>query len=415
MKTYLVGGAVRDRLLGIPGHEVSERDWVVTGGSSEAMLAAGFRQVGRDFPVFLHPKTHEEHALARTERKSGKGYTGFTCHSDPSITLEEDLLRRDLTINAIAEDEHGELVDPFNGLQDLGQRILRHVSPAFVEDPLRVLRVARFAARFHHLGFSIADETLLLMQQLSVGDELLHLAPERIWKETEKALSTDSPQRYFQALHQCGALRKLFPEIHALFGVPQTEKHHPEIDTGIHTLMVLEQAARLTPDIPTRFAALVHDLGKALTPPNEWPRHIAHEQRGIAPVKTLCRRIRVPRQMEDLAVLVCEFHLHVHRALEMKASTIQKLFESLDLYRRPERLEPFLLACEADSRGRKGLENREYPQPAYLRDCFAAASSINANSLHQGNLTGKAIGMAITEERVRAISKVRDAHLPAGC
>lgn len=405
MKTYLVGGAVRDELLGIPAHE---RDWVVVGATAETMLEAGFQPVGRDFPVFLHPQTKEEYALARQERKSGKGYTGFTCISDPTVTLEQDLLRRDLTINSIARDDDGHLVDPYGGTNDLQARILRHVSPAFGEDPLRVLRVARFAARFHTMGFSIAEETIELMRTMSASGELSDLVPERVWKETEKALLTESPQVYFQVLRACNALEVLFPELDALFGIPQTEKYHPEIDTGIHTLMVLEQASRLSTSITVRFAALTHDLGKGITPKAEWPRHIGHEFKGKALVKDLCRRLRIPTDCAELALLTCEQHLNCHRALELKPATVQKLFKTLDLYRRPERLEAFLLACEADARGKKGFEETPYPQKAYLTACFAAASAIQARNLDTEGLTGKEIGEKVELQRISAITEIKN-------
>ena len=407
MKTYLVGGAVRDKLLGIDDHESGDRDWVIVGGDIQSLLDAGYQQVGKDFPVFLHPDSKEEYALARTERKSGKGYTGFECISDSSITLKEDLLRRDLTINAIAQTAEGELIDYYAGINDLNNRVLRHVSSAFGEDPLRVLRVARFAARFHSLGFTIADETMALMRSMSREGELEHLIPERVWKETEKALQTTSPQIYFKTLRECDALQVLFPEIDCLFGVPQTEKHHPEIDTGIHTLMVLEQASKLSSVVAVRFAALTHDLGKGITPKTEWPRHIAHESTGKKLVKKLCKRLRVPKDCSDLALLVCEFHLHSHRAFELKPSTIQKLFKSLDLYRRPERLDLFLVACEADMRGRKGFENNDYPQNIYLKSCFTAAKNITAKTIETENLSGKEIGQAIDVERIRAIAEVK--------
>ena len=404
MNTYLVGGAVRDLQLGLP---VYDRDWVVVGASISEMLDKGYQQVGKDFPVFLHPKTKEEYALARTERKSGPGYSGFECISDPNITLEQDLLRRDLTINAMAHDHQQQLIDPYHGLSDIQNKKLRHVSQAFTEDPLRVLRVARFAARFYHLGFSIADETLLLMQQISSNGELTSISPERIWVETEKALKTEHPHIYFSVLKECGALQLLFPEIAQLFGVPQTEQHHPEIDTGIHTLMVLEQASLKSNDTTVRFAALVHDLGKGITPKSEWPRHIQHETRGKALVKALCQRLRAPKHYTELALLVCEYHLHSHRAYDLKPATIAKLFKSLDLYRRPERLTPFLLSCEADSRGRKGFEQRAYPQADYLQRCFQASVNITAKDLKQQDLSGAEIGLAIEQQRIQAIKAIK--------
>lgn len=402
MKTYLVGGAVRNQLLGEPVHE---RDWVVVGATPQEMLELGFQAVGRDFPVFLHPKSHEEYALARTERKTGAGHTGFDCISDKTITLEQDLERRDLTINAIAQDDNGELIDPYGGLADIKSRQLRHVSEAFAEDPLRVLRVARFAATFAHLDFTIADETKALMQSMAAGGELADLTPERVWKETEKALKTRTPQRYFEELRNCKALAILFPEIDRLFGVPQTEKHHPEIDTGIHTLMVLEQAARLSDSTAVRFAALTHDLGKGLTPENEWPRHIAHEARGVKPLKQLCKRLRISNELRDLAVQVCQHHLTCHRAFELRPATIQKLFGQLDLYRKPGRLEPFLLACEADARGRAGFEDKPYPQKEYLAAMWQAARNVTTQSLALDidNMDGKTIGTTLHNARIKAI------------
>ncbi|NRB38976.1 MAG: multifunctional CCA addition/repair protein [Pseudomonadales bacterium] len=407
MKTYLVGGAVRDKQLQLP---VYDRDWLVTGATVDDMLKQGFEQVGKDFPVFLHPKSHEEYALARTERKIATGYTGFSCFSDAHVTLEEDLLRRDLTINAMVEDDNGNIIDPYNGLSDIKNKCLRHVSAAFSEDPLRILRVARFAARFAHLGFSIADETMALMSTMSNKEELNSIAAERIWVETEKALKTEHCDVYFQVLKDCGALTILFPEIEALFGVPQTEIHHPEIDTGIHTLMVLQQATLLSSDIAVRFAALTHDLGKAITPADEWPRHIQHEKRGIKLVKQLCQRLRIPNDIRDLAVLVCEYHLHSHKAFELKAKTVQKLFKSLDLYRKPERLPLFLLACEADARGRKGFEQRDYPQRSYLTEAFEAVKNLQVKDINIEGLKGPEIGQALSQARISIINKLRKQH-----
>ena len=317
MQRYLVGGAVRDTLLGYPFHE---RDWVVVGATPQQMLELGYQQVGKDFPVFLHPQTKEEHALARTERKSGKGYTGFDVYSAPDVTLEQDLLRRDLTINAIAQADDGTLVDPFGGAKDIAAKVLRHVSNAFAEDPLRVLRVARFYARYAHLGFTVADETIALMAQLS--EELTTLSPERVWQETAKALSEATPQAYFELLKQTGALEVLMPELACLWGVPQPPKWHPEIDTGVHCMMVLRQAALISERLDIRFAALVHDLGKGLTDPALWPAHHGHEHSGLKPIQELCQRLRVPNECRDLALLVCEFHQLVHRAQELKSSTV---------------------------------------------------------------------------------------------
>ncbi|KAA0646420.1 fused tRNA nucleotidyltransferase/2',3'-cyclic phosphodiesterase/2' nucleotidase/phosphatase Cca, partial [Escherichia coli] len=354
MKIYLVGGAVRDALLGLP---VKDRDWVVVGSTPQEMLDAGYQQVGRDFPVFLHPQTHEEYALARTERKSGSGYTGFTCYAAPDVTLEDDLKRRDLTINALAQDDNGEIIDPYNGLGDLQNRLLRHVSPAFGEDPLRVLRVARFAARYAHLGFRIADETLALMREMTHAGELEHLTPERVWKETESALTTRNPQVFFQVLRDCGALRVLFPEIDALFDVPAPAKWHPEIDTGIHTLMTLSMAAMLSPQVDVRFATLCHDLGKGLTPPELWPRHHGHGPAGVKLVEQLCQRLRVPNEIRDLARLVAEFHDLIHTFPMLNPKTIVKLFDSIDAWRKPQRVEQLALTSEADVRGRTGFES----------------------------------------------------------
>ncbi|MEX2525241.1 MAG: multifunctional CCA addition/repair protein, partial [Gammaproteobacteria bacterium] len=361
MKVYKVGGAVRDKLLGLP---VKDRDWVVVGATPEEMTALGYRPVGRDFPVFLHPDSHEEYALARTERKTAPGYKGFSFNASPEVTLEEDLRRRDITINAMAEDENGVIIDPYNGRADLETGILRHVSEAFVEDPLRVLRVARFAARF---GFRISDETLALMREISDSGELEALTPERVWTEMERALGEDRAPVFFQVLKDCGALVVLFPEIDRLFGVPQPERHHPEIDTGIHTLMVLEQACLMTADTRVRFAALVHDLGKGTTPKDRLPSHPSHEERGVKLIEKLCQRYRIPNRYRELAVIVSRYHLDCHRITEMRADTILKKLEGMDAFRRPDRFDDFLIACEADARGRKGFEDRDYPQPAFFR------------------------------------------------
>ena len=347
MQIYLVGGAVRDQLLQLP---VYDRDWVVVGSSPQAMLAAGFQAVGKDFPVFLHPKNKEEHALARTERKTGIGYTGFACHYAPDVTLEEDLLRRDLTINAMAQDGSGQLIDPYGGQRDLAAKVLRHVSPAFVEDPLRVLRVARFAAKLHHLGFTVAEETLQLMAKIAQSGELQHLTAERVWQEWHKSLSTHHPEVFLQVLRDCGALAVVLPEIDRLFGVPQPEKWHPELDPGIHTLMVAKQAAQLSDSLPVRFAAQVHDLGKGVTPPSEWPSHKLHCHTGLNIIESLCERIRVPNEFRDLALAVCAQHSNIHRADELKPATKLKVLGLLDVWRKPERLEQVLLCCEADHR-----------------------------------------------------------------
>lgn len=406
MKTYLVGGAVRDRLLSVGSDKRvhADRDWVVVGSTVQAMLDSGFQQVGRDFPVFLHPKTKEEHALARTERKTGPGHTGFSFNADPSVTLEEDLARRDLTINAIAEDGDGNLTDPYGGQQDIENRVLRHVSVAFSEDPLRVLRVARFAARFAHLDFTIAPETHELMKKMSKSGELDNLVAERIWQEMEKALKEGSPAVFFKVLRDCGALLTIAPEVDALFGVPQPAQHHPEVDTGVHILMCLEQAAKLSDDPVVRFATLTHDLGKGTTAKDQWPRHIGHEKRGVALVKQLCERLRVPKRYTNVARLTCEFHTHCHRAAELRPDTMLRLFESLDAYRRPEQMQQFLLACEADARGRTGFEERDYPQAALLQRAFEASTTISTAEIAAACGEPSRIKAAIQSAREKAIS-----------
>ncbi|MDQ2077584.1 multifunctional CCA addition/repair protein [Marinimicrobium sp. ABcell2] len=406
MKIYLVGGAVRDKLLGYPHHE---RDWVVVGARPEELEAQGFIPVGKDFPVFLHPKTKEEYALARTERKTGPGYTGFSFHSSPEVTLEEDLRRRDLTINAMAEDDSGQLVDPYGGREDLQRKLLRHVSPAFAEDPVRVLRVARLAARYHHLGFRIAPETVELMKQLVDNGEVDHLVAERIWKETERALMEKSPEVFITSLRDCGALARIMPELDALFGVPQPAEHHPEIDTGEHCLMVLQQAVRMNGSARVRFAALTHDLGKGATPPAEWPKHIGHEQRSLSLVNELCERLAAPKEFRELARLAAQYHTHGHRAMELKPSTVLKLFKAADAFRRPTRFEEFLLCCEADARGRTGFEDRPYPQANYLRSALARCRAIDNGEIAAQGFTGKAFGQALDKERLRQLSKVKSA------
>jgi tRNA nucleotidyltransferase (CCA-adding enzyme) len=411
METYLVGGAVRDALLGYPS---SERDWVVVGASPQDMLDKGYQQVGRDFPVFLHPQTKDEYALARTERKQGHGYTGFAVHCDPAVTLEQDLLRRDLTINAMARSESGAIIDPYGGQRDLAAKILRHVSAAFVEDPLRVLRTARFAARYAHLGFTVAAETIELMAQIVHQDELAHLPAERVWTEIERALGERNPEVFIEVLRDCGALQRLLPELEALFGVPQTAQYHPEIDTGIHTLMALQQAARLTPATDVRFAVLIHDLGKGGTPPAEWPRHIAHEQRGLKLVDAVCRRLKSPAAHRELALKACEYHTHCHRALELRGKTLLKLLNATDALRRPDRFEAFLLACEADARGRKGLEQRDYPQADYLRRALEIARDVGAAQFTQAGMEGRALGAAISAERVRRLDALRASQAQPG-
>ncbi|MBN3124508.1 multifunctional CCA addition/repair protein [Pectobacterium brasiliense] len=401
MKIYLVGGAVRDSLLGLP---VTEKDWVVVGATPENLLAQGYQQVGKDFPVFLHPISRDEYALARTERKSGKGYTGFVCHAAPDVTLEQDLLRRDLTINAIARTERGDLIDPYHGRRDLENRVLRHVSDAFSEDPLRVLRVARFAARFAHLGFQIAEETMALMQKMAHEGELAYLTPERVWKETEKALGTSSPDVYFQVLRDCGALAVLFPEIDNLYGVPAPAKWHPEIDTGIHTMMTVAMAARLSPEIDVRFATLCHDLGKGLTPPELWPRHHGHGPAGVKLVEALCQRLRVPNPIRDLAKLVAEYHDLVHTVQVLQPKTLLKLFDAIDVWRKPQRLEQLALTSEADARGRAGFEENPYPQGDYLREAFRVASQVSSADVVADGFKGIDVRNELARRRIHALA-----------
>ncbi|WP_311790209.1 MULTISPECIES: multifunctional CCA addition/repair protein [Pantoea] len=402
MKTYLVGGAVRDALLKLP---VKDRDWVVVGATPEAMLAQGFQQVGRDFPVFLHPKSREEYALARTERKSGNGYTGFVTWSAPDVTLEQDLQRRDLTINAIAQTESGELIDPFHGLRDLQTRLLRHVSDAFNEDPLRVLRVARFAARFAHLNFRIAEETQALMRQMAESGELSHLTAERVWKETEKALTSRNPQVYFQVLRDCGALEVLFPELDRLFGIPAPAKWHPEIDTGVHTLMTLTLAASLSDEVDVRFATLFHDVGKALTPPEKWPSHHGHGAAGVPLVEALCQRLRVPNAIRDLALIVTEYHDVVHTIERQSADALVALFDRIDAWRKPHRVEQIALTSEADARGRAGLESMAYPQGDYLRQAFALAQSVPTKAVIEAGFKGAKVREELTRRRIAAVAQ----------
>ena len=403
MQIYKVGGAVRDRLL---EREVVDHDYVVVGATVEEMLAAGYTPVGKDFPVFLHPETHEEYALARTERKVAKGYHGFEFYAAPDVTLEDDLVRRDLTINAIAEDEEGNLYDPYHGIDDLNNRILRHVSPSFAEDPLRVLRVARFAARYADYGFTIAEETMAMMQCLVDHDEVDALVAERVWQEVEKALTDVNPWIFFQVLRQCGAMSRLFPEIEQLYGVPQSKQWHPEVDTGIHTMMVLEQSARLSPEPVVRFAALVHDLGKGTTPKEEWPRHVEHEARGVPLVETLCKRLKVPRQYSALALLVTEFHLNYHRIEELKPSTVVDLLSRLDAFRRPERFEHFLLACEADARGRPGYEDMPDDKTQLFRRYFCAANEVSPREIVAQGYKGADIAEQLRLSRIAAVRAV---------
>lgn len=399
MKIYAVGGAVRDRLL---GRKVEDQDYVVVGATPEQMEALGYKPVGRDFPVFLHPQTHEEYALARTERKSGRGYKGFEIHANPDVTLEEDLARRDLTINAIARDDSGALIDPHRGEADLRAGILRHVGPAFVEDPVRVLRVARFAARF---GFAIAPETLALMKEMVRNGEVDHLVAERAWQEISRGLMEDRPSLMLQALRECGALARILPEVDALFGVPQPEKHHPEVDTGVHLLLVIDYAARQKYSLPVRFAALVHDLGKGATPSEKWPAHHGHEQQGAALVEAVSERLRVPADCRDLALLVARHHGDAHRALELRPGTVMKLLSAVDVFRKPERFEEFLAACESDKRGRTGREAEAYPQADLLRAAAAAARAVDAGAIARQTDDAARIPGTIEAARTEAVAR----------
>lgn len=402
MKQYLVGGAVRDELLGLP---VTDRDWVVVGSTPDEMLTAGFKPIGKDFPVFLHPDTHEEYALARVERKTGPGYHGFEFTTDSSVTLEEDLSRRDLTINAMAQRESGELVDPYNGHQDLDNRILRHVSEAFVEDPVRVLRTARFMSRLVHLGFTVADETQELMRSMVKNGEVDNLVAERVWQEMHGALTAKNPRAFFETLQTCDALAVILPEVNALFGVPQPAKWHPEIDSGIHTLMVLDQSSLLSGEVAVRFAALCHDLGKATTPPDLLPSHHGHEKRGATITAELCQRLRIPRKVSDLAVLTARYHTHCHRAHELTASKIVKLLQALDVVRKPERFQEYLRVCEADARGRLGSEDVDYPQAAYLNAAANEFCTVDAATIARATENKSNIAQAITQARVLALKQ----------
>lgn len=400
MNIYLVGGAVRDRLLDYP---VLERDWLVIGATPEMMLAQGYRPVGKDFPVFLHPQTHEEYALARTERKTAPGYKGFSVDANPAVTLEEDLLRRDLTINAIAESEDGVLFDPYGGQRDLQQRLLRHVSPAFNEDPVRILRVARFAARYAHLGFTVADETRQLMRDMVGSGEADHLVAERVWAELYKALTETTPAAFFETLRDCGALAVIFPELEALYGVPQPTKYHPEIDTGVHSLMALTQAAKLSEKPEVRLAALLHDLGKALTKPEHWPSHHGHERKGLPVLEKFCRRLRVPKAVKTLCAQVMEYHTHCHRAFELRADTLTDMLQIIGAFKPENQLEAFLLACEADARGRTGFEARDYPQADYIRAAARTALAVDTRQAMRTDLRGPQIGAAIQALRSQAV------------
>ncbi len=402
MKIYTVGGAVRDALLGRP---VTDRDHVVVGATPDEMVALGYQPVGQDFPVFLHPRTHEEYALARTERKSGHGYKGFTVYAAPEVTLEEDLRRRDLTINAMALDESGTLIDPYGGQADLQSRTFRHVSAAFAEDPVRILRVARFAARF--TDFSVAPETLILMRQIVEDGEVDALVAERVWQEVSRGLMEEEPSRMFLVLRECGALARLFPEIDRLFGVPQPPEHHPEVDTGIHVMRVIDWAARQNSSLPVRFAALMHDLGKGATPPDLWPKHHGHEAKSVELVRALSERIRVPADCRDLAVAVAREHGIVHRALELRPGTVVELLERVDAFRRPERFEEFLQACECDFRGRPGYEDRHFPAPDFLRQALQAAQAIDAAEVAR-NADPARIREAIFQARTAAVAAWRD-------
>ena len=392
-------------MLGMP---VRERDWVVVGGSREQLLQLGYREVGRDFPVFLHPDSHEEYALARRERKVAPGYRGFSVEFGPEVTLDQDLARRDLTINAMARSADGALIDPYGGRRDIETRTLRHVSDAFIEDPVRVLRVARFAARFAPLGFRVAADTLSLMQSMVLQHEVDALVAERVWQETEKALREPAASTFFTVLRDCGALERIYPEIDALFGVPQPAEWHPEIDTGLHTLMVLEQAVRLSDDAKVRFAALVHDLGKGTTPRSEWPSHRGHEERSAALIEALAARLRIPSDYRELALIVARYHGIVHRAFELRSKTVLEFMERADAFRRAERFAEALLACEADSRGRTGLENEPYPQRAYLLAARDAAAAVKPAPADIATGSGAKIADALHRSRVRAIAAVRE-------
>lgn len=420
MQVYLVGGAVRDRLLGLP---VRERDWVVVGARPEDLERKGFLPVGRDFPVFLHPDTREEYALARLERKVAPGYRGFTTHFSPDVTLEEDLKRRDLTINAMAEritdgtiSPHAQpieaIYDPYGGLRDLEARVLRHVSDAFSEDPVRILRVARFAARFADLGFHVAEETRELMKGMVAAGEANSLVPERVWQETERALVTTRPEVFFEVLRDCGALAVIFPEIDALFGVPQPPRWHPEVDTGVHVMMVLRCAARLSPSKSVRFAALMHDLGKARTARDRWPSHHGHEEAGVPLIEALAARLRVPNECRELAVLAARHHGVIHRAAQLRPSTVLELLEKTDAFRRPERFNELLLACEADARGRAGLENRDYPQAEFCRRARDAAAAVMLSDAERDGLNGEAIGERLRKKRLDAVVELRRSYVP---
>ena len=401
MQVYCVGGAVRDELL---GRSVKDHDYVVVGATPEQMTALGYRPVGKDFPVFLHPKTQEEYALARTERKTAKGYKGFQVYAAPEVTLEQDLARRDLTINAIARDSEGALIDPYRGVDDLRARVLRHVGPAFVEDPVRILRLARFAARF--ADFTVAAETQALMREMVENGEVDALIPERVWQELAKGLMEARPSRMFEVLRQCGALKKILPEVDRLFGVPQPPQHHPEVDTGVHVMLVVDYAAAQNFDLPVRFAALMHDLGKGTTPAEMLPRHIGHEQRGVGLVKDVCKRLRVPNDCRDVAVITANFHGKAYRALEMRPDTVVQLLHDTDALRQPQRFEAFLQACESDVRGRPGFETRAFPEADYLRRALSAAQAVDAGAIAGQFDQAEKIRDAVFRARVDAVAQM---------
>lgn len=407
MKTYLVGGAVRDKLLDLP---VKDKDWVVTGATPEVMEELNYTAVGKDFPVFLHPKTHEEYALARTERKTAAGYHGFQFHADPDVTLEEDIKRRDLTINALAEDGEGNIIDYVDGQKDIENRVLRHVSPAFAEDPVRILRIARFAARFSHLGFTIAEETMRLMKSMVKAGEVDALVAERVWQETFKALNEPAPDVFIETLRACGALVILFPEIDRLFGVPQPEEHHPEIDTGVHTMMVLQQACLLSTDPLVRFAALTHDLGKGTTPKDILPHHYDHEERGVNLVKALCERYKVPNQYRELAVITSRYHTHVHRAFEVKPKTLLKVLNATDAFRKPERFSQFITACIADSHGRPGYEDYDYRQAPFFELVRNTAAAVDVQEIISDGFENEKISEELNRRRLNAVKLERESY-----
>lgn len=402
LNSFLVGGAVRDTLL---NRTVVDNDYVVVGANVEQMLSLGFTQVGKDFPVFLHPETQQEYALARTEKKSGHGYTGFTCDASKEVTLAQDLERRDLTINAMARDANGKIYDPYQGQQDLKNRLLRHVSSAFVEDPLRVLRVARFAARYHYLGFTVAEETMILMTKICQSGELLHLPGERIWQEMEKSLNEDNPEIFFQVLYQCQALKSFWPALHNLWGIPNPERWHPEICSGIHTMMVLQQAVIKSPKASIRFASVCHDLGKSLTPEQKLPSHHGHESTGLPLIEKICQQLKVPTTYKSLALKVCQYHLHVHKAFELKAATILKLFNQIDVWRKPDEFTDFLICCNADFNGRLGFEDKAYPQREFLYQAYLELKSITAKAFVEQGLKGIAIKEAINAQRIEVLKK----------